>query len=119
MTLAGIVAIGSNMRLHNLDAWGFWEDEYLTEERAHFSGKQVFKHYVTSKSLTFYGINSLNGWAVKKIYNVSTFNEVQLRWPMALAGVLGILMDITLDFSEELTSSLCEIFFNFISLSLV
>ena len=33
----------------------------------------------------------LNGWAVKNLYDVPVLNEVQLRWPMALAGVLGIL----------------------------
>jgi len=56
----------------------FWEDEYLTEERAHFDGDQVLKHKVTSRTLIFYGINSLNGWAVKKKYDVPVLNEIQL-----------------------------------------
>ena len=91
MALACIVAIGSYMRFNKLDAWGFWLDEYITQDRAHFNSEEVIKHKVTSRSLAFYGINSLNGWSVKKLYDVPVLNELQLRWPMALAGVLGIL----------------------------
>ena len=91
LTLVCLVAIASSMRFHKLDAWGFWFDEHLTQDRAHFNCKEVLNHKVTSRSLTFYGINSLNGWAVKNLYDVPVLNEVQLRWPMALAGVFGIL----------------------------
>ena len=67
LILACLVSIGAYMRFHKLDAWGFWFDEYLTQDRAHFNTEEIVKHNVTSRSLTFYGINSLNRWAVKKI----------------------------------------------------
>ncbi len=86
-----LLTVGSILRFDKLDAWGFWLDEYLTQERAHYNYEELVKNKVTSKSLTFYGINSLNGWGIKKKYDVPVLNEIQLRWPMALAGVLGIL----------------------------
>ena len=89
--LLSLLIFGTLLRFHRLDAWDFWEDEYLTEERAHFDEVKVFKNKVTSIFPVFYSINSLNCRSITSLYKVPVLNEVQLRWPMALAGVFGIL----------------------------
>ena len=61
-----LLSIGSLLRFNKLDAWGFWEDEYLTQERAHLDAAQILNHNVTSRTLAFHSINSLNGWTIKK-----------------------------------------------------
>ena len=74
LTLVCLVAIGSFTRFHNLDAWGLWFDEHLTQDRAHLNCKEIVKHRVASRTLAFHNINSFNGWAVKNLYDVTVLN---------------------------------------------
>jgi len=85
--LLTLLIFGSLLRFQKLDAWGFWIDEHLTHDRGQYSWGKVFVNKKTVNNFMFYSINALNNRRV----NADVLNESQLRFPMALAGVLGIL----------------------------
>ena len=93
LTLTGIVAMAYYMRLYKLDAWGLWMDEYITEVRINHSMAKAFAPRTPNlqstqvyQSLLVCYHRALTWFTGNPLLSIS-----QLRYPFAVAGVLGVI----------------------------
>jgi hypothetical protein len=87
-----IIGVGAFLRFYKLSAWGMWEDEYLTETRAHLGIHELFSdNWKIAPMLIFYSIYTFYGWIVELMFGITKLDAHLLRIPSAVFGVLGII----------------------------